>query len=1849
MANFNSIKQEIDQNVNTNGQQLITGAILNETLKDMIDEVDSKKQDTLVAGSGINISGNVISATGGSGQTLSANPPLDINNDTIILNYGTGIKIGEGEALEADFDYVQEKLDSGVNIKTINGNSLLGSGDITISGGNGLWQSGSGTDSLVAPVSANAGLTASGDGALIAARGDSSATGRTSASFGLDNKATGDNSFAAGNHNEARGANSTVIGHGLYARNTDEVALGQYNSSHVSTSGQPWATKFSIGNGNSFINPSNVVEVRDNGKVFVNGIGGYAGSSSDNASNSLQEVVNGKQDTLVSGQNIKTINGNTILGSGDLVISGGQTYTAGDFINITSGVISVDSNNLAGNGLTTDSNGALEVDSSVVATQADLSGYLRNDDSGTIQNQDGTGDTSLTIIDGDSEDYVKLVAYDTPGVSPHIEIFENGSGDTKIYYDKIHSGNYDLNFPTLTQDETIATVSDLNTATSGLQPSLMAGNAIDASDLTNNDTISVNPTDLAGYGLYVDGNNQLSVQNDVFQEILSAGDGIEIDANNEISVKAGTGLGFDANGYLINTGGGGGGQTLSAGDGIEIDQNDAINAKLGSGLQLDQNNNIEIDPSVVATQSDLSGYATQTDLQGYLPLTGGNLQASNIATEVRVKSPSDDSYVYLHAVDTGSPTIKFHRDIQNPTNGEVHEITLHNERLDIERWDQSGNTWEADTLYFPQFKTGTIALDSDLAGKQDTLIAGQNITIQNNVISATGGGGGTTYTAGDGIDITNGTISVSLDPYTGLDFTSGDLTIDRPQLITNLAGNGLEADSNLQMQVKLGSGLQFDANGAIETTGGGGSGLWSSGTGTNSLLSPSAVASSATASGTGALNAGYYNGQSGSASFANGDYSANFGTNNKVSYANSFASGLSNTTGGHEAFVGGGASNLAGGDCSAVIGGTFGTASGDNSVVIASGANGTANGNHSVAIGNATASGYGAIAIGEESSTNANHAIAIAGAEATGVNSVAIGKKVGTNNENEIGLGFANKVYTSGTGSIKSAFTVGNGTFSNGNYTYSNGLELKGNSDFYVYGVGGFDGTNSYNGNNSGNRAKTLQEVLNDKQDTLTAGTGISISGNVISATGGSGLWTSGTGTNSLVGPDGGTASGSGSISLNGSATATNSTSMAGGWRSSATGWNGFAYGNQASAGGDASISLGDHTNANIACGIALGQYAQTGNKQQGSIALGKYNYVDTGNTATQNTTFSIGNGTGNNARSNALELTAGDKFYMTGVGSYTGANASSATSVQDVINGKQDTLTAGTGISISGNVISATGGGGGNYLPLTGGSLQQDPASYSSTQLLVESPSQYATVAIESVDLDPGNTAESLAKITLSDYDDQNNQHSVVYYSTGIGTGNYKISFPTPTQNDTFALLSDIQGGGGSGLWTSGTGTGSVMSPGATQANGNYSVSGGDGTRANGTGSVALGGNTTASGTYSTALGAGSSATNSYTVAIGHGVQAANQNETALGAFNLYTNSGTSAQKTFFTVGNGTGTNAKSNLIEAKENNDIYVVGVGNYDGTNAGSSGVHTLQYAIANAGGGGGSSLWTSGTGTDSLVAPATITAGLAVDPAPGTGAISCGYDTDANGDYSFAQGGASTADGDYSFAANNGTAGGDYSAAFGTSGASGDRSFAAGDGSTADAAYSVALGGGSVVYDDSDPDNIIDAQYGVAVGHGARSLGQYAAAFGTAAAATGNSSVGLGSNSSAEGAESLAMPYAFSVGDFSLAGGSGSTANAYGSIAIGHGAMTYDGYADPTDPTDPNAFETALGKFNYTEADIAFSIGCGYEDLTDPNFPQEVRQNAITITNDGKIYLKGLGGYTGTSVSGCTDLVSFLNNL
>lgn len=49
-----------------------------------------------------------------------------------------------------------------------------------------------------------------------------------------------------------------------------------------------------------------------------------------------KEISTNYQEKLTSGTNIKTVNGNSLLGSGDVAISGGSSYTAGTGINISS-------------------------------------------------------------------------------------------------------------------------------------------------------------------------------------------------------------------------------------------------------------------------------------------------------------------------------------------------------------------------------------------------------------------------------------------------------------------------------------------------------------------------------------------------------------------------------------------------------------------------------------------------------------------------------------------------------------------------------------------------------------------------------------------------------------------------------------------------------------------------------------------------------------------------------------------------------------------------------------------------------------------------------------------------------------------------------------------------------------------------------------------------------------------------------------------------------------------------------------------------------------------------------------------------------------------------------------------------------------------------------------------------------------------------------------------------------------------------------------------------------------------------------------------------------------------------
>ena len=190
----------------------------------------------------------------------------------------------------------QDILVSGTNIKTINNESILGSGNIVIQGGSG---GGSYT--------AGANINISTDNVI-------SVTGIT---IPTSNTAfTNDAGFVNSGEVETQITNKGYI---TGYTETDPV----FQASAASGISEQDITNWNAKLDSSALNPY------------------YTSAQTDTA---ISNATSGKQDTLVSGTNIKTINNQSLLGSGNIEIqggSGGSSYTAGNNIDITNDVISV--------------------------------------------------------------------------------------------------------------------------------------------------------------------------------------------------------------------------------------------------------------------------------------------------------------------------------------------------------------------------------------------------------------------------------------------------------------------------------------------------------------------------------------------------------------------------------------------------------------------------------------------------------------------------------------------------------------------------------------------------------------------------------------------------------------------------------------------------------------------------------------------------------------------------------------------------------------------------------------------------------------------------------------------------------------------------------------------------------------------------------------------------------------------------------------------------------------------------------------------------------------------------------------------------------------------------------------------------------------------------------------------------------------------------------------------------------------------------------------------------------------------------------------------------------------------
>lgn len=169
----------------------------------------------------------------------------------------------------------QDTLVSGTNIKTINGSSVLGSGDLTISGLQNLVDgiaTGSvrGINTAVEDSSYTIGQNAFAEGHSTKASGNRShAEGHSTTASGSRSHAEGYSTTASGFISHAEGRETTASGVCSHAQNLNTVAgyeaqtaIGKYNENKTNTA-------FEIGNGTAYNARSNALTVDWNGEIEI--------------------------------------------------------------------------------------------------------------------------------------------------------------------------------------------------------------------------------------------------------------------------------------------------------------------------------------------------------------------------------------------------------------------------------------------------------------------------------------------------------------------------------------------------------------------------------------------------------------------------------------------------------------------------------------------------------------------------------------------------------------------------------------------------------------------------------------------------------------------------------------------------------------------------------------------------------------------------------------------------------------------------------------------------------------------------------------------------------------------------------------------------------------------------------------------------------------------------------------------------------------------------------------------------------------------------------------------------------------------------------------------------------------------------------------------------------------------------------------------------------------------------------------------------------------------------------------------------------------------------------------------
>ena len=241
---------------------------------------------------------------------------LSVINNLTSTSTTNALSAKQGKVLNEKFSGKQDTLVSGTNIKTINGMSLLGSGNIEIQGGGGgqtIYYTG-GTNIKIED------FVISVSGAVQSAVTAVSAT-------------TSNDSAKLGGSAATEFVKLSQMNDALdlkYDKTGGTITGSVHATGTISASGDIMTY------GQSAIVPTGITVVQDlihSANTLTNVLAARQGYLLDK----------NKQDKLVSGTNIKTINGNSLLGSGNIVIEGGggSSYVGGTNIQISNGTISV--------------------------------------------------------------------------------------------------------------------------------------------------------------------------------------------------------------------------------------------------------------------------------------------------------------------------------------------------------------------------------------------------------------------------------------------------------------------------------------------------------------------------------------------------------------------------------------------------------------------------------------------------------------------------------------------------------------------------------------------------------------------------------------------------------------------------------------------------------------------------------------------------------------------------------------------------------------------------------------------------------------------------------------------------------------------------------------------------------------------------------------------------------------------------------------------------------------------------------------------------------------------------------------------------------------------------------------------------------------------------------------------------------------------------------------------------------------------------------------------------------------------------------------------------------------------